>query len=299
MSLPTTLIIVALIVILVLIHRKQGSTFLMLSKSMSDLETYKNKYLEHQTSNKTSAPIKYNLEDVLEKYNKQLVPSLIELSHKKYIYPNNSAPPKLLNGTRNIIDILLATVKEHSGLNLKLLDIENIVEFRNIGGSRKINTIFICHEIDQHYSRKILLEYIMDSDAKISINSLNTLTTEPTVLLSEQYIRDNVVDKNYTIEYANSIAQDKDNSIYPFYYRYDSSKLPEWVYNSPQFVKDIATLKNVCLTQEPCKYNLHKWNKSSVEPQAKLDKKCNVINHSDRVLPPDPYVNPTLFQLDY
>jgi hypothetical protein len=128
---------------------------------------------------------------------------------------------------------------------------------------------------------------------------LKTLTTEPTVLLSEQYIKDNIADKNYTVNYSESVVPTADNSIYPFYYRYDSSKLPEWVYNSPQLVKDIGTLKKVCLTQEPCKYNKHKWDRSSVEPQAKLDKKCSITNHSDRVLPPDPYVNPTLFQLDY
>ena len=299
MSLPFTITIVFLIVLLVIIHKKQASTFSLLSKSINNLEAYKNKYLENNTSTKTSAPIKYNLEDVLEKYNKQLYPSLLELSYKKYIYPNNSAPPNLLNGTRNIIEILLATVKEHSGLNLKLLDIENIVELKNIGGSRKINSIFICHEIDQHYSRKLLLEYIMDNEGKISINSLKTLTTEPTVLLSEQYIKDNIADKSYTVNYSETVVPTADDSIYPFYYRYDSSKLPDWVYNSPQLVKDIGTLKKVCLTQEPCKYNQYKWNRSSVEPQVKLDKKCNVINHSDRVLPPDPYVNPTLFQLDY
>jgi hypothetical protein len=186
---------------------------------------------------------------------------------------------------------------------MQLLDIENIVELKNMNGSRKINVIFVAHEIDQHYTRKLTLEYILENSGQISINNLSTVSKDPNVLLSEQYIKDNIADKNYTISYDSNIFHRLDNSIYPFYYRNedkkDNNSLPSWVYQSPQLIKDIDSLKKVCITQEPCKYTMNSWNTKSVEPQVTVDKKCNITNHSDRLLSADPYVNPTLFQIDY
>ena len=60
----------------------------------------------------------------------------------------------------------------------------------------------------------------------------------------------------------------------------------------------IIKLKKLGIAQEPCKYDLDIWDKNGINKQFRLKKHCNVINHSNRILSKQPYVNPTIFKLN-
>ena len=48
-------------------------------------------------------------------------------------------------------------------------------------------------------------------------------------------------------------------------------------------------IKKLNIPQEPCKLDLSVWDKNSVNSQLRLNKKCNGINHSDRIIYKRPY----------
>ncbi len=244
-------------------------------------------------------PKKIDLEEVLDKYNKLLKPIYLENIARKYHYSKGNFNTQTKEICESIIKELFNVINNYSYTKYKLYDIDNITEYKSSVNNRLIQCQFLIHEVEQHFTRKLNIEFVVNKDNTISINYIrfasqtHTLMSEPKVRKLENEKRDT---KDY-LDMKQTLSLAWNTSIHPFYYNYNKA-MPAWVQISGQFKNDIDTLHKVCYTQEPCKYDLNVWDTHGVNKQSKLKENCNIINHSDRILKPEPYVNPTLFSID-
>ena len=244
-------------------------------------------------------PHKIPLGEILRRYNETIHPVHLENIVKEYKYVRGSFKLELEDLSKQLIKTILGIINANSYSNYKLEDVETIIESINSSGNRLINVQFYIHEFEDHFTRKIVLEYVIYNNKHISINYIKPLSSKNELLIfpqQQQHCSD-IEEKNYQDNYNRNIELDWSNKISPFWYKLDSEVYPDWIVRSGPLLQNIKTLKKVCYSQEPCKYDIDKWDTHGVNQQAKLVKSCNVINHSDRVLLPDPYINPSMFGL--
>ncbi len=285
------------LVILVLLHiyyRRQSNV-------LDRLESKTYKYNLFTEKLKPKPELKtIDLELVLKEYNLLLKPIYIENVVKKYHYSKGNIDTQLKETSTDIIKEIFNVINTYSLNKFKFYDIENITEYKNNANNKLIQVQFLIHEVEKHFTRKLNLEYIIHNDNTLSVNALNFVSETNTIMSKPENKVLEIKKQNSKDYYDNiprTISFSWNSTIHPFYYSYNKS-LPAWIQISGQFKNDIETLHKVCYTQEPCKYDLDKWDTHGVNKQSKLKENCNIINHSDRILPMEPYINPTLFSID-
>lgn len=255
-----------------------------------------------------------DIDQTLEKYNKTVTPTIIENVKSEYTYVEGDLPPDLVTIARSTIACILRTINKYGNTNIRFVNFETIIETIGVNNDRIITAQFFTIDPNIKTSRKFILQFYISVDNNISINylrpemagkdfytmlnqsfvhGLDTDLVEKKANTLDLYFRDNAKlgGINNTLQSYLELTPDEQNK--------NSLVEPAWIRNSHTLYKDLVLLKKLCYTQEPCKYDLQLWDTHSVNSQYKLENRCNVINHSDRILSPDPYINPTLFSLPF
>ena len=287
---------IVFIIILIILHfnyRNQLGIQHKLNRYINQKDSYKS-YVKNGQQKVRNLPY-MDIDTILQKYNTLLKPTTLEFTNKKYIYYQGNLDPQLKETSEKIIKQILNIINEYSGNKYKYMNIESIIEKRNVNNTKLVTTMFFMHELDTYSTRKLVLEYVLNNDNTISLNFIKPTTSSDMMQCNGLSKLFNPKENKETIK--NSYHLNWNNSLHPYYY-FNNETLPPWIQVSGQLKDDIKNLYKVCYSQEPCKYDLDKWDKNGVNVQSKLHKTCNVINHSDRILNPEPYVNPTLFKID-
>jgi len=271
------LILVSLIVYVFFLFNSQIVNRKCLLKKKTIIEKYnknnKNNYGYFTESN-------MDINTLLNKINSDLSQKFtIENPLRNYTYSKNNLEDTIKNSGKCIIGKALNKINSKFRTRYKLLNIETINRKIDIINNEEITIIFLIHEVNKFSTIKLVINYFKDSKNYIKLNyikSLHNLKVKSNKKFTlQEYARDNV------IEYRNINGMNK----------------KEESYTKTILDNDMDFLNKIGAVQEPCKYDLDIWDTNSVNVQLKLNKKCTGINHSDRILPKQPYVNPTIFKL--
>ena len=268
------LILVSLVVYVFLLFNRQIVNRKCLIKKKRLIEKYnKNSY-----SSFTSPNIDIN--NILQNVNKNIKTQLkVENPLRDYTYSKNNLENDIKNYNSKIIGKVLNNINQKFNTRYKLLNIETINRKIDIIDNEELTIVFLIHEVDKFSTRKLVLNYFKDKKNNIKYNfikSLHSLRENDVPISLQKYDRTDVV------QYAAlGLPNSNDES-----------------YKKTILDNDMKYLEKIGAVQEPCKYDLDIWDKKGINTQFKLNKSCNVINHSDRILSKQPYVNPTLFRLN-
>lgn len=244
-----------------------------------------------------------SLDVILDKFNAELPSQNCGLVTRRFKYTKTNLDPMLLDQSKSIIHSILRVINRHSFGRFTFVDVEAIIDSIS-EGQHCIQVVFFVHEAVRHYTAKLQLDYCMtDNSQSVQIQSLRLLSSKDELLSLPQldFSQTSILQSDLRTNWDQVITGgdwDSSKHVHPFYYQWDEDGVPPWVIRPAKLVSNLQTLEKVCYTQEPCKYDIDRWDTHGVNEQVKLGKTCSVINHSDHIENPDPYVNPTMFDID-
>ena len=213
----------------------------------------------------------------------------IEIIDKKYTYTKGNFNRKLLDEITDIIQKSLNDINENYSLHLKLQDIERIEELIDKHDNRQYIVSFIVFKENRHSISRLVLSFYKSSRNNIRINFLKS---ESDSLLGDNTKKE--LNPYHHLEindsYNKTILKDLPNR--------DRVNLNRYHPVMPNFDTHIEENKKLAKLYEPCKYNLHEWDRHGINKQVKLHQKCSIENNSDVKPPIDPYYNPTMYGLN-
>ena len=268
------LILISLIVYVFLLFNRQIINRKCLVKKRKLIEKYKkNSYGYFTRPN-------LDITHILDNFNKALSKNFkVDTPLRNYTYSKNNLEPEIKNYNTKIIGKILNKINNNYKTRYKLLDIESINRKIDIIDNEELTIVFLIHEIDKFSTRKLVLNYFKDDKNNINYNWIKSLLS----------LKSNLQNLN---------LDNYDKSTVKTHEKIDNLDDIPYSYNSTILDKDMEKLKNLGIAQEPCKYDLDIWDKNGINKQFRLKKHCNVINHSNRILSKQPYVNPTIFKLN-
>ena len=278
-SLFIILVITALVVYAFSLYNNQLFNRKCFLKTKKELEYYS--HAESDKSNNFIYPNR-NLEEILQNYNNKLDNNPGSLSIiKSYKFAKNNICDSIKPQITNIINKVLNHINNCDNMKFKFLEIETVNKYISGCGKILYRVVFLLYEVNKFTTRKLIVDYIVNG-AQFSVLQVNTLQS----LAKLPEIKG--IEDNNQIEYEKI---DK----------YDNSSLFQTNGNRNKWILDTEMTRlnrmGLMKPQEPCKYDLHQWDETSVGAQIKLDDSCTGINHSDILLAKQPYINPTIFQL--
>jgi hypothetical protein len=304
-------ILLILILIIIPIH------YFQIYPSSSDTKTegYGVNLLQ-ATHSLPSLPCK-DLNEILLEYNSQLsYEKITDIPLKEYTYTRTNFDKDLRDLSSKVVNCILHTINKYNNSKYEFTDLEVIKEYK-YSDKTLVEVELFVHQRVLYSTHLLVLKYIYYPNKNIKIQNLISKTTskEPyqmrttstasvcndsspflkSILDTDIHCSTPIVSKykDRTI----TVNLNWDNRIHPFWY--NNQPHAEWVVKSGPLLKDLELLRDICYTQEPCKYELTQWNSQGVHKQIKLEPSCNISNHSSRILDPDPYINPTLFNPIY
>lgn len=299
-------ILLILILIIIPIHY-----FQLYPNNNINTETY-SVNLQQATHSLQNLPSK-DLNEILNQYNDKLsYEEITDIPIKEYTYTRTNFDRDLRDISTKIVNCILYTINKYNNSKYEFTDLELIKEYK-YADKTLIEVELFVHQRFLYSSHLLVLKYIYYPNKNIKIQSLNTKISYDDKIININQINDkpspylkSVLDndincsKQVISKYKDRTIKTNlywDNTIHPFWY--NNQPHAAWVVKSGPLLNDLELLRDICYTQEPCKYELNQWNTHGVNKQVKLVKSCNISNHSSRILDPDPYVNPTLFNTIY
>lgn len=280
-SLFIILVIVAAVIYVYSLFNKQIYNRKCFLRNKKELEEYTQSY-----SNVNSNFIYKNrdIEEIIQNYNQKLNPDVCKLfvvKTEKLVKNNICANEK--PQIENVISKVLNHMNNCDKTRYKYLDIEAVNIYTSYCGKKLYRVVFHIYETNKFSTRKLIVDYIIDNNSTlkvIKLNTLQSLTDLPKL---------SGIDIKETKQYEKIDNYDH-SSLFP-----KNRTRNHWINDNEMERLDRMGIS--ANAQEPCKYDLHHWDNASVNTQVKLSKDCKGINHSDRILARQPYVNPTIFQL--
>ena len=279
-SLFIILVIIASVLYVYSLYNKQIYNRKCFLRNKKQLESYTQSYSD---VNSDFIYTNRNLEDIIKKYNLKLNSNpgnLVVIKTEKLVKNNISQNEK--PNMVAIISMVLNNLNNCDKTRYKYQDIESVNIQSSICGKKLYRIVFHMYETNKFSTRKLILDYVINNNKLqvLELNTIQSLTNPPDII---------GIDKKTENEYEKIDNYDH-SSLFP-----KNRTRNDWINDN-----DMERLNRMGITsnaQEPCKYDLHQWDNTSVNKQVKLSPSCNGINHSDIILARQPYINPTIFQL--
>ena len=299
-NLFTIFIIVALIVFIMYQYRtldrmgRLGTTpetfkAIKLSKGFGNCNKgINNQYSYFVNPNKNLHNIFNKFNTKIQKYNKSFGNVV---NYRLYTDDNFGFP--IYYKTKSLIGKVLDVINTSNHMKFKFVNLETIETITNTRGDMRVNAIFFILEVNKFTSRKVLLQYDRNIEGNIKINFIKALQSneKPRLPGVVSDPRNTNVAQGYTptclIDLGKISKGQKNDSLFP-----KNNSRGKWI-----LTKQMEILKQLCATQEPCKYDLFLWDKNSINKQVKLAPTCNITNHATSIYPLQPFVNPTIYEL--
>jgi hypothetical protein len=184
---------------------------------------------------------------------------MIDNPIRKYTYGSGNFTSEITKEVDPIINSIINNINKIGNYRFKNSGIERIHLLKDELNNKLYLIQFFAYETKKFYTLKFITEFFIGKNKK-KINYVK--------LGSEKSLFSQVSLKGKEIDF-----------------------------NKAPFERCIVSKKRIPI-QEPCKYDLHEWDRNSVNKQVKLKKGCNVINHSFQPPAQNPYVNPTIHTSD-